>query len=443
MVYVMSTAAIRSDWAGRIIDGRFTLLQWLGVSESSDVFLTELQKEPSQKAAIKLIPADAGDAEARTASWAAATTLSHPHLMRLFHSGRCQIGNLPLLYEVTEFAEENLSEILPQRPLTPTEATEMLEPVLDALSYLHGKGFVHGHIKPSNIMGVNDRLKLSCDSLQLAGKPGRDLLAPGAYDAPERATGTVSPAADLWSLGVTLVETLTQHPPVWDRSANRDPIVPESIPQPFAGIARECLRTDPEQRCTLGKVKARLDGAQPLRSPAGKSGTAIRAKFRGPAIVAGVLALLVAVAALVLRSHRGEPSPPVAEEQPVSTGAAPTPQSPTPVAVPKTHPSGTGAANSAVVERVLPDVPQRAIETIHGKIKMSIRVTVDSGGNVTDAVLESPGVSKYFSDRALQAARKWKFKPAQTDGQAVPSAWTLEFLFTRTGTEVTPVQVAP
>ena len=84
MVPAMNTAAIRSDWVGRVIDGRFTLLQWLGGSEWGGVFLTELQGYGSQKAAIKLIPTDAGDAEAQIAGWAATTTLSHPHLMRLY-----------------------------------------------------------------------------------------------------------------------------------------------------------------------------------------------------------------------------------------------------------------------------------------------------------------------------------------------------------------------
>ena len=85
----MSTAIVRKDhdWVGRLIDGRFTLLQWLGGSESSDVFLTELPENPSQKAAIKLMSADAVDADAYIAGWAATTTLSHPHLIRLFHTG--------------------------------------------------------------------------------------------------------------------------------------------------------------------------------------------------------------------------------------------------------------------------------------------------------------------------------------------------------------------
>ena len=253
----MKTAIIRSDWVGRIIDGKFALLQWLGGSPWSGVFLTELpQGDRSQKAAIKFIPADARDAEAQISCWAMTTALSHPHLMRLFCAGRCQIDGAPLLYAVTEYSEEILSQILPERPLTPTETREMLGVVLDVLTYLHGIGFVHGHLKPSNILVVDDQLKLSSDNLHVAGKPGKHSLAMGVYDAPESAAGNIFPAADIWSLGVTLVETLTGHPPVWDRSTHREPIVPESIPQPFAGIVRKCLRFDPAHRCTLSDVKA-------------------------------------------------------------------------------------------------------------------------------------------------------------------------------------------
>jgi outer membrane biosynthesis protein TonB len=43
----------------------------------------------------------------------------------------------------------------------------------------------------------------------------------------------------------------------------------------------------------------------------------------------------------------------------------------------------------------------------------------------------------------LEAAKKWKFKPAQADGQAVPSVWILKFEFTQTGIEVTPFQASP
>src|ERR1700689_3127899 len=112
----MNTAAIRSDWVGCAIDGKFTLLEWLGGSGWGDVFLTELEGDRSRKAAITLLPADAGDAEAHMARWKAAMALSHPHLVRLFHTGRCQIGTARLLYAVTEYPEEVLSQIIPERP---------------------------------------------------------------------------------------------------------------------------------------------------------------------------------------------------------------------------------------------------------------------------------------------------------------------------------------
>ena len=434
MGYNMITEAIRSDWTGRVVDGRFTLLQWLGGSELGAVFLTELPGDGSRKAAIKLIPADAADAEARFAGWTAASTLSHPHLMRLYHCGRCQIGAVPLLYAVTEYAEEILSQILLERPLTPAEAGEMLDPVLDALAYLHGKGFVHGRIKPSEIMAVNDQLKLSCDDLLVAGEPGKRMLAPGVHVAPEAASGMVTPAADLWSLGVTLVDALTQHPPVWERATQGEPVVPQSIPQPFAGIARECLRTDPERRCTLGGVKARLETAR-----TGKTGRTALAKLRGPAIVGAALVLLVAVAVLLLRSHPAEQSPSAVEEQPAPAMTALPPQSP----APGTQSSKAAMVMGDVAERVLPDVPENVRETIHGKIQVSIRVTVDAGGNVSNAAVDSPGPSKYFAKAALQAAQQWRFKPAQVNGQAVSSVWVLRFEFGKTATEVTPVEVTP
>ena len=148
-------------WAGRVIDGKFPLLQWLGSSASSSVFLTEVEGHAPRKFALKLIAADTLDAEIQMSCWASTTALSHPRLMGLFHTGRCQIDNAWLIYAVTEYAEEFLSQVLAERPLTVAEAGEMLNPVVDALAYLHKNGAVHGRLKPANIMGVDDRLKIS------------------------------------------------------------------------------------------------------------------------------------------------------------------------------------------------------------------------------------------------------------------------------------------
>ncbi|HZP18233.1 MAG TPA: energy transducer TonB, partial [Terriglobales bacterium] len=68
-------------------------------------------------------------------------------------------------------------------------------------------------------------------------------------------------------------------------------------------------------------------------------------------------------------------------------------------------------------------------------IKVRVRVSVDSAGNVTAAKFVSSGPSQYFARIAIEAAQKWKFKPPVSNGRAVPSEWALRFDFTRSGTE--------
>src|ERR1700688_3092854 len=191
------------QWEGQIVNGTFPLRQYLGGSEHSAVFLTERRGREPQRAVIKLIPADPATAGVQLSRWEATAKVSHPHLLRLFETGSCQLDKLVLLYVVMEYAEENLGQILPQRPLTPEETRDLLEPALDALAFIHGKGLVHGRLKPSNVMAAQDQLKLSSDSLMKAGEPVAGSAWASAYDAPEIASGKILPASDSWSLGVT------------------------------------------------------------------------------------------------------------------------------------------------------------------------------------------------------------------------------------------------
>jgi TonB family protein len=262
MISAMKVSATQSDWVGRVIDGRFPLLQWLGGSGRSSVFLTELPGEPPQKAAIKLMPGNAS-VESRIA-FAANASRTHPHLRRLLHIGSCEIDGATYAFVVTEFADEVLSEILPERVLAPDEVKEMLVPVLNGLTELHGHGLVHGRLQPSNILVVNDELKLSADSVQLAGDSVDATTEFTIYDAPERAEGKVAPASDIWSLGVTIIESLTQHTPEWDRSTNRDVPISDAIPQPFAAIVAACLRIDPTRRPSLNEIRRRLGLPLPI-----------------------------------------------------------------------------------------------------------------------------------------------------------------------------------
>src|SRR5580700_11735202 len=125
-------------WEGRAVDGRFPLQRYLGGSDHSAVFLTLRQDGAgnSGKAVIKLIPADA-EAEKQLLRWTAVRALNHPNLISIFEAGRCEMDGAALLFVVMEYAEENLSQILPERALTAEETCGMLPPLLRALQSVH------------------------------------------------------------------------------------------------------------------------------------------------------------------------------------------------------------------------------------------------------------------------------------------------------------------
>ncbi|MFZ3277460.1 MAG: protein kinase, partial [Candidatus Sulfotelmatobacter sp.] len=391
----MSTQSeLWKNWEGRVADGKFPLRQWLGGSDHSAVFLTERTGAEPQKAAIKLIPADSREA-AQLSRWADAAKLSHPHLIRLFEFGCCQIDETRLLYVVMEYAEENLAEILPLRPLSASEASQMLRPAAEALDYLHRSGFVHGRIKPSNIMAVRDQLKISADRLCKSGERG-DARTPSVYDAPELVMAGPSPAADIWSLGATLLAVLTQNEPNLKNLAREPVVVPETVSQAIREIARRCLQIDPQQRCTASDILNRLQ-PQASRPPVPVSAGAVETRTSASRskrwiavpIVAAVLVLVVWVGSKFI-SH--QPSVPEAEVSPTKSPDIPAEQSPAPFAG-KAQPTPTGTARGSVLHQVMPDVSQNAQNTIQGRLKVVVDVSVDASGNVSDAKFVSRGPS--------------------------------------------------
>lgn len=457
----MNAVSIRGDWVGRKIDGRFPLIAWLGGSGSTGVFLTEIAGQPpasgdgsasaseSRKAAIKLIVASP-HAEDRLAMWTRSAALSDSHLVRILDSGHDGIDGAEVVYVVTELAEEVLAQIIPERPLTADETREMLAPVLDALAYLHGSGYIHGHLKPSNILVVDNEVKLSSDGLLAVGKHPNEAFSNDIHNAPEISSGPVRPAADIWSLGVTLVEALTQQQPIWDAASDEDAEVPASLPAPFAEIVRACLHGDPARRCTLGNIRDMLDGKpEPVAPPAAepvlhapKHPHELAERTRPPKIplvplIVGFVLLVAIIVGLAMRSHKTDTAPAQTEttqQVPAAEPESHTPQQQSPAAA-------TGPAE--VIDRSVPDVPRAASGTIHGRVGVVVRVTVDAAGSVSNAELASRGPSAYFARLALESARNWKFKPAQQSGKPVASTWMLHYEFRRDGTDVKPAQTAP
>jgi serine/threonine protein kinase len=231
---------ICEGWEGLTVDGRFPLLEWLGGWADRCVFLTVRQS--THTANIKLIQASGFDADAYVAKWEGAKTLPHPCLVELMETGRYRLHDTDVAYVVTEKADTFLSGIVPRKALNASEVAEILGPVVDALAFLHEKGFVHGSIKPSSIALIEAAWKLSPEETARAGdamKLNREL---DTYDAPEVGSGIVTAAADMWSLGMIVVEACSQRTPVWDRNTAGDLGVPDWLPQPFRDIAHECVR---------------------------------------------------------------------------------------------------------------------------------------------------------------------------------------------------------
>ena len=447
----MTETEIWTKWESQVVNGIFPLRRFLGRSNHSVVFLTECRAQNLANAAIKIIPADPARAESQLSRWQQAASLSHRRLMRILEAGRCKLGGHSFLFVVTEYAEQNLAQILPHRALTIEEVREMLIPALDALAFLHGQNLVHGQLKPPNFLVVNDQLKLSSDTIRAA-----------------RDTAGSDMAGDIRALGATIVEALTQTRPALNSAA--DALLPATLSPGLADALQRCLSPEPGKRPTVSELQALVDPApaapaqpppapeppaaqppaaelpaaelpaaapkvsappapnhpraaihSPVPAPAPRrAAPESQARWLVPAAAVGLVLLAVWAGGRVLQSHSGSARPnadPIASQQ---TAAPPPAQS-----------SVTAqSAVSPVVHEEIPAVSRGARDSIRGQIKVAVRVTVDRAGNVVAENLEVHGSSRYFARLASDAAKKWKFAPA--DNQS-PREWLLQFEFSRSG----------
>lgn len=458
-----------AKWESQIVNGMFPLRRFLGKSNHSVVFLTETQGFAN--AAIKLVPADPVQAEAQVSNWRMVAALSHPHLIRLLDVGRCQLGGYPFLFVVMEYAEQTLAQILPHRALTPVEVREMLLPTLDALAFLHRRNLVHGQLKPPNFLVVNDQLKLASDTIRPAGEATTSIARTSLYDPPEAGSGRTSAAGDIWGLGMTIAEALTQRAPVWPDERSETASLPETLPPEFVDIVRRCLSRTPASRPTITDLDSQIKPVplatvvsvpRPVvREAAIRAAPMQKSPERPFSALALVLALMVLIAIWtgwhLLRSHPNSgQSASNASSAASQQAAAPASDSQNPATSISEHPASSSASSAeagavlsrpvsrapdqpaqvlahvppSVVHQEIPNIPRSARESIHGHIKVMVRVTVDRSGRVTEETLEVPGPSKYFARLATEAARKWRFAPA--DNQKSPE-WLLWFEFTRDG----------
>jgi TonB family protein len=134
------------------------------------------------------------------------------------------------------------------------------------------------------------------------------------------------------------------------------------------------------------------------------------------AIAGGVVAILLGW--FGIDSLESDPPPP-----PAAIAKAPT-AAPVPKPIEPEQPDPPPSP----VNEVVPDVPQSALDTIRGTIRVIVRVSIDKQGAVVAATADQPGPSRYFERLSMQAARKWTFTPARSEDRR---EMLVHFNFTR------------
>jgi hypothetical protein len=243
-----------------------------------------------------------------------ARQVTHPNVCRIFDVG-AHDGRVFLSMEL--LPGDTLSKRLEAGPLSTDEALPIVEQIASALSAAHAAGVVHRDFKPQNVILAPRRAVVTdfgvARSAEDAEGPSLtgagELVGTPAYMAPEQVSGkTITPATDIYALGVTIYEMVTGHLPfpgtvpltVAAARLTDDPVPPEKHvpaldPRWSAAILR-CLARDPAARpATPAEVLALLRGPAPL---------AKRGPVRRWLLVGGAVAAL-AVAAVTVKLSLG------------------------------------------------------------------------------------------------------------------------------------------
>ena len=272
------------DQLGRMLGGRYRLVAPIGSGASAQVFLAE-DVTLRRRVAVKVLHPTLAEDEAFLRRFRdearAAAALSHPNLMAVYDWGE---DNGP--YLVLEYlGGGSLRALLDQGTvLTPAQALVIGLEAARALDVAHRRGFVHRDIKPANLLfGEDGRLRIADFGLaralsETAWTEHGSLVGTARYAAPEQARGgRVDGKADVYSLGLVLVEAVTGVVPLTSSEGalqtmtlRQENAVP--IPEAMGALKPILERTglpDPEDRPDAGELgRSLVAAARELDRPA-------------------------------------------------------------------------------------------------------------------------------------------------------------------------------
>ncbi|MER7753224.1 protein kinase [Kitasatospora sp. NPDC097643] len=288
--------------------------------------------------AVKLLsPARLSPGQRRTMAQMARRELrfgrraDHPHLIRVLAVAVLDDPAHPALDGalalVMERADRSLQDVLAAaRPGTPVPgAARVLAEVCAGLTHMHRAGWVHGDLKPANILLMPDGTAKIADFGLTAELEGTHAYAPplGSPDhvPPEwwsQRTGVrgvaLRPSADIWAFGVIAHQLLTGglHPFLGATARARSlaaqayargaaPLrLDEALPAPWRAVVTACLAAEREERARgdlaalVARATVRPTEARPGQ-PAGRAVTARAVTTRAVAALLGCAAVLLAL----------------------------------------------------------------------------------------------------------------------------------------------------
>jgi serine/threonine protein kinase len=266
---------------GWLLGGRYRVQDRLGIGGMADVFRAQ-DEVLGRTVAAKVFRVPPPDVEAvcererQQTELRALAALNHPNLVTLYDGSAT--AEPPFL--VMELIDgPTLSAELARGPLAEPHARALAIQIADALAYVHARGMIHRDVKPANILlGAEDsagepawRARLTDFGIvRIAGNErltsANLALGSPSYLAPEQARGfDVGPAADIYSLGLVLIEALTGRRsfdgPVLETVAARlvrGPEIPADLPAPWPALLASMTATDPEARPSAVQIALEL-----------------------------------------------------------------------------------------------------------------------------------------------------------------------------------------
>ncbi len=270
--------------AGTVLGGRYELTELAGNGGYCEVWRAR-DAVLSRPVAVKLLhPGYARKAEALTRFEAEARhagALSHPNIARVYDYGKPADGQPP--YLVMELADgPSLEDVLASGPLDARQSMDVIAQAAAGLQAAHDAGLIHRDVKPANLLlASGGTVKITDFGIahavgSAAITPGGEMMGTPGYHAPEQVAGErLTPASDLYALGVVAYECLAGTAPFGGTAvemavAHRDlplPPLPPSVPADVSTFVAELTAKDPARRpgsaAEVARRAARLrDGLQ-------------------------------------------------------------------------------------------------------------------------------------------------------------------------------------